>query len=303
MAPQPLVYVIVLAWNHLEETLTTLESLLQSDYANLRVVVVDNASTDGTPAAVRARFPAVEVLESPTNVGISGGYNLGLKHALHAGADYAAVANNDLVTDPAMLANLVAALEADPQAGMAMPKIYHYFGDRTRLWCPGAFWRPFPPEVKMILDVPDGPQFDVQRPIDFAPSCFLLIRRAALERVGVFDTGYFFYYDDWDFSARMRAGGYHILFVPTARLWHMVSISTQKSSKPARWWRVMGESAVVFYGRHRSLAALLVFSAWFVFRETVKGEFGRIGPYLGGLWHGLRAYWKNPAQLRALSGQ
>lgn len=303
MPNQPLVYVVILTWNHIEETLVTLESLLQSDYANVRFVVVDNASTDGTPATVRARFPSVAVLESPTNVGISGGYNLGLKHALQAGADFAVVANNDLIADPGLIGSLVAALQADPAAGMAMPKIYHYFGDRTRLWCPGASWRSFPPEVKMILDVPDGPQYNVQRAIDFAPSCFLLIRRAALERVGLFDTGYFFYYDDWDFSARVRAAGYRILFVPTARLWHMVSVSTQKSAKPARWWRVMGQSAVIFYRRHINLGALLVFSLWFVIRESVKLEFGRIGPYLGGLFHGLRTYWNNPSQLHTLSGQ
>jgi len=303
MKNRPLVYVVILAWNHIDETLTTLESLLQSTYDNLQFVVVDNASTDGTPATVRARFPTVEVLESPTNVGISGGYNLGLKLALSRGADYAIVANNDLVTDPALIANLVTALEAEPAAGMAMPKVYHYFGDRTRLWCPGASWRPFPPEVKMILDVPDGPQFDVPRDIDYAPSCFLLIRRAALEKVGLFDTGYFFYYDDWDFSARLRAAGYRILFVPSATLWHMVSISTQKSEKPARWWRVFGQSSVLFYGRHSNLWALLVFSGWFVIRESVKLQFGRIGPYLGGLGHGLWAHLKHPAQLHTLSGQ
>lgn len=54
MPNPPLVYAVILAWNHLEETLVTLESLLQSDYGNLRLVVVDNASTDGTPATVRA---------------------------------------------------------------------------------------------------------------------------------------------------------------------------------------------------------------------------------------------------------
>lgn len=303
MPPQPLVYVIVLAWNHLDETLVTLESLLASDYERACFVVVDNASTDGTPAAIRARFPSVEVLESPTNLGISGGYNLGLRHALRHGADYAVVANNDLVVEPAMLANLVRALEANPGAGMAMPKIYHYFGDRTRLWCPGAAWRPFPPDVKMILDVPDGPQFDVQREIDFAPSCFLMIRRAALEKAGLFDTSYFFYYDDWDFSARLRQAGYAILFVPDARLWHMVSVSTQKSEKPAQWWRVFGQSAVIFYSRHSSLWALLVFSLWFVARESAKGQFGRIGPYLDGLARGLRARRQNPGQLNTLSGQ
>jgi GT2 family glycosyltransferase len=289
MSSERLVYIVVLAWNHKEETLASLESLSASDYAAMRLVVVDNASTDGTAETVRARFPAVEVLRSETNRGISGGYNLGIDYALKQAADYVAVANNDIEVDRAMLSALVRTLEDQPQAGMAMPKLYHYYGDRTHLWCPGAYWRPFPPEVKMSVDIADGPPFDTLHPIDYAPSCFLLIRREALEKVGGFDTGYFFYYDDWDFSVRMRKAGYTILFVPEAKLWHKVSVSTQKSDRPAQWWRILGKSTVRFYLRHVTPLALCLFSGWFVIRESIKLKFTRIPPFLSGVWEGLLA--------------
>ena len=285
---QPLVYVVILAWNHLDDTRECLESFLRSDYGNARFVVVDNASTDGTVAMLRADFPQVEVLESPTNIGIAGGYNVGIAHSLQQGADFVLVCNNDLLIDPAMVSQLVTALSGDAQSGMAMPKIYHYYGDRTRLWCPGAYWRRFPPTVKMIADVPDGPAYNRLQPIEFAPSCCLLISRRALEKAGQFDTGYFFYFDDWDYSIRLRRAGFTILFVPEAKLWHKVSVSTQKSDKPARWWRIMGQSTVRYYLRYTNLPTLLLFAGWFAVRETVTGKLGRVLPFLDGVAQALR---------------
>lgn len=285
----PLVYVVVLAWNHKDDTRECLESFLRSDYGNARFVVVDNASSDGTVDMLRQDFPQVEVLEAATNLGIAGGYNLGLAHGLAHGAAYVLVCNNDLLIDVAMLSRLVEALSADPRRGMAMPKIYHYYGDRTRLWCPGAYWRRFPPAVKMIADVPDGPAYARLHPIEFAPSCCLLISRAALEKAGQFDTGYFFYFDDWDYSMRLRRAGFSIYFVPEARLWHKVSVSTQKSDKPSRWWRIMGQSTVRYYRRYTNLATLLTFAGWFAVRETITGKVGRVLPFLGGVAQALRA--------------
>jgi GT2 family glycosyltransferase len=290
MSSDPLVYVAVLAWTHKDETIASLESLRGADYPNLRFVVADNGSTDGTAETLRERFPDVEVVRSETNVGVAGGYNLGIEHALKNGAAYVLVANNDIMVDPAMIGTLVRALECRPEAGVAMPKIYHYYGDRTRLWCAGARWRRFPPGVKMIgSGARDGPRFSTERDIDYAPSCCLLLRRAALEQVGFFDTGYFFYNDDWDFSARVREGGYRIRFVPAAKMWHKVSISTQKSDKPARWWHVMGQTTVRFYLRHATPWVCFQFTAWFVMRELIKLNFKRIPPFLAGVGHELRA--------------
>lgn len=285
-----LIYVIVLAWNHKDETVASLKSLMQSNYPQLRFAIVDNASTDGTAQTVSELFPTVEIIQSPTNLGISGGYNLGMEYALCHGADFVLVANNDIVVDPSMIRNLRTALERHPKAGMAMPKIYHYYGDQRRLWCPGAYWRRFPPEVKMQVEVRDVPRFNVLREIDYAPSCCLLIGREALEQVGRFDTGYFFYYDDWDLSIRLRKAGYRILFVPDAKLWHKVSVSTQKSERPAQWWRVMGRSTVLFYLRHATPWALFLFITWFMVRESLKLQFGRIPPFLIGLLQGLHSY-------------
>jgi len=275
---------IVLAWNHVEDTVECLESLTCSTYSPLQFLLVDNASTDNTVEVVSQHFPMVEILQSDENLGVSGGYNLGMKRAIEEGADYLLIANNDILVDPRMVQSLVDTLEAHPTAGMIMPKIYHYYGDRTRLWCTGARWRTFPPMVKMTgYNQPDAPQYSYEREIQFAPSCVLMLRRSAVEQVGFFDTGYFFYQDDWDYCVRYRKAGFSIWFSPEAKMWHKVSVSTQKSDKPAKWWIYFGRSAVRYYRKHASMAALYIFAGWFLLREVVKGNSKRIQPFLIGM--------------------
>jgi len=277
--------VVVLAWNHFDDTRECLQSLLASEGVNPQVLVVDNGSSDGTSQKVRAEFPGVEILRSETNLGVSGGYNLGIRRAMQAGADYILIANNDIAVDPGMLLGLVQRLQADPGAGIAMPKIYHYYGDRTRVWTIGARWRSFPPTVKlMAYNAPDRPAYQVLRRIEYAPSCCYLLRRQVVERVGLFDEGYFFYFDDWDYSARVNRAGYTIWLAPGAKMWHKVSLSTQKSDKPFQWWQYMGRSAYRFYSKYCSKPQLVLFSAWFFIREAVKLKPLRSLAYLQGVF-------------------
>ncbi len=284
MSTDRLVYVVVLAWNHIDDTVECLESMLASDYSPVRFLLVDNASTDDTVETVRRRFPGVEILHSETNLGVSGGYNLGMQYAMDHCADYILIANNDIHVDPAMIRCLVEGMETNPGVGMGMPKIYHYYGDRTRLWCTGARWRTFPPMVKMTgYGVSDSPKFARGKEIEFAPSCVLMLRRAAVEKVGYFDTGFYFYQDDWDYSLRYRKAGYAIRFVPEAKMWHKVSVSTQKSEKPAKWWVYFGRSAVRYYQKHSNRLAFGMFAGWFCFREALKGNFKRLRPFLQGV--------------------
>lgn len=284
MKSNPLVDVIVLAWNHVEDTIECLESLFNSDYQPIRFVLVDNASTDGTSDIIQNRFSSVEVLRSEVNLGVSGGFNIGMEYAIMRGAEFILIANNDISVDPDAIRYLVADMERKPQAGIGMPKIYHYFGDRDRLWCTGARWRRFPPSVKMLgVNAHDTKKYSLPYELEYAPSCFLLIRGEVIDNIGYFDTDYFFYNDDWDYSARTRKSGYTIRFVPQAKIWHKVSISTQKSDKPAQWWHYYGRSTFRFYIMHKNLIQLAAFITWFVIREMLKGKFQRIPPFLNGI--------------------
>jgi GT2 family glycosyltransferase len=285
----PRVAAIVLGWNLKEETVACGQSLLALDYPALDLIFVDNGSTDGSAALLRARFPEAEVVELGRNVGIAAGYNAGLERALARGADFGLILNNDTLFAPGMLDALVEAAGRHPEAGVLMPKIV-YESDRGRIWSAGARRRAFPPGVVFVgLGQADGPGFDQERDVDYAPSCALLIRRQTLGRVGLFDPGYFFYYDDWDYCERVRLAGETIRYVPGALVYHKVSLSTARSSRPARWWYVMGRSAVLYYRRYYRPPApsLALYAGWFVARESVKGNARYVPLFLRGLGDAL----------------
>ena len=136
---EPRVAVIVLNWNGREDTLECLRSIRSIAYSNFGVIVVDNGSTDGSVAAIRASQPSVEVIDTGENLGFAGGNNVGIRRALELGADYVLLLNNDTVVDPGLLRAFVAAAALHPEAGAFGAKIY-FHSEPTRIWYAGARW-------------------------------------------------------------------------------------------------------------------------------------------------------------------
>mgnify|MGYP000128082403 CR=1 FL=1 len=280
--------IVILAWNHIDDTLECLDSVLPAAGENSRIIVVDNGSTDGTADWIREAYPQVEIISSPENVGIARGYNLGIARALDLGAEYIAVMNNDVIVAPDLFRAMESAMDAAPDVGVVVPKIYHYYGSRTRLWCAGMTWRSFPPAITFIGgDQEDGPAFAQPRDLDYATSCVLLLKAEAIRQAGPFDPKYYFYFDDHDLCERFRRAGYRVRYAPDAQLWHKVSVSTQKSDKPAKWWYVMGQSTVRFFWRYKGLRVMALAAAWFTVRESLKLKFSRLPPYWAGYIQGV----------------
>jgi GT2 family glycosyltransferase len=171
-----------------------------------------------------------------------------------------------------------------------MPRVL-YYGTEDKVWSAGWRYRLFPPAI--VMDggqQPKRAQVDQIRLIEFAPSCGLLIHRRAFERAGLFDPGYLFLYDDWDFSERVRAQGLHIRYVPQARMWHKVSRTT-KGPTSRLFWRVYGASGARYYRRHGRPVwlSLLVHIGYIAVREFVlKGNLRFAGDFWQGLQEGLK---------------
>jgi GT2 family glycosyltransferase len=284
----PLVYLAVLNWNGYDDTHECLDSLRGLAYPNYRVLVVDNASGDDSPARIAAAHPEAELIRCPRNLGIAAGYNAGIRAALARGADCVVPMNNDLDCDPLFVTRMVATQRARPRCGVVMPKIF-YYEERERIWSAGAYARWMPSNIVMRgRQQLDGPAFASDTAIDFAPSCCLLLSRELAERVA-FDEGYFFYYDDWDFCMEARKAGFSIVYAAEARLWHKVSRSTKNSPKSLRWWKVFGQSCVRYHRKHHDDALLRRYVAWVLLRETVKGNVRPLPTFLDGVRTGMAA--------------
>ncbi len=287
----PEVAVVVLAYNNYADTEECLRSVLTLDYPALSIWLVDNGSQDRTAQRVPETFPGVRVVQTGRNLGVAGGFNAGIVPALQAGADYVFILNNDTVVERDLIRILVQEAQAHPEYGVLMPKIL-YYGARDRIWSIGARYRRFPPAIVMIgLDRPDGPPYDKPRLLDYAPTCGLLIPRVVWERVGLLDDGYFFFYDDWDFSVRVREAGYRIAYVPQARFYHKVSRTIQHKGRPPFFWRTWGRSGARFYRRHGrpALLAALVHLGYLVLREGWRNGPAPMRHFIAGAVEGFRA--------------
>lgn len=233
MAEGQSVAVVVLSWNGREDTLGCLQSLERVDYAGLTTIVVDNGSTDGTEEGVRSRFPAVELLRSEVNLGFAEGNNVGVRRALELGADHVLVLNNDVEVDPAFVEPLLREAARRPDAGALCSKIL-YFDPPDLIWFAGVTFDPRTGYNGRLIGYrkPDGPEYSEVREIDRACGAAMLVPRAVLEKVGVFDPELFFYSEDTEWSLRARAAGYRVYLVPESKIWHKVSVTSGGENSP-----------------------------------------------------------------------
>jgi len=251
------VTVVVLAHNGSELTIDCLDSLGASSWHTLHVLVVDNASNDGTSALIRKRYPDVEVLRSDVNLGFAGGINLGIDHALRGGADHVLILNNDTLVAPDAISRLVDAAVARPNAGAITPLIT-YAEPPDRIWYAGATYdasKGYPGRVRhygrCMADVALGP-VSTQR---FSGAAVLIPSRV-LADVGGFDESLFFLYEDVELSLRMRAAGWQIWFEPGAVVRHRVAMTQGGEHSPTSFYYGLRNQLVVAHrhgGRRRPL--------------------------------------------------
>ena len=263
------VALVVLNYNDIPNTLECLASLENLEGGPYHTYLVDNGSTDNSLEQVRSAYPQVETLALGSNFGVPIGFNKGIIKALQDGFDNVLILNNDTVSDRAMVTNLLKVAQQDHDCAMVMPKVC-YYPPKTRgltrddVWADGGYYRKFPPTI-LLKDKRKNVDFDVPRKIEYAPTCGLLIHRRAFENIGLFDEGYFFFYEDWDYSERLRNAGLNIWAAPDAILWHKVSKTTRKDM--SFYWRQMGESTARFMNRHFSCSERFFQQSYLLIRD------------------------------------
>ncbi len=216
-------HVVVLNWNGRDSIRQCLRSVLHQTYAAYRVVVVDNASTDGSLDIIRDEFSEVTLVPLPENLHFARGTNAGLREALRdPECAFIGTLNNDTRVDPEWLAELVRM--AGARVGMVASKMV--FIDRPNvLNSTGVSIGPDGSAMDRGWNSVDEGQFDQAVDV-FGPSAgAALYRRDVLDSVGLFDEDFFAYYEDLDLAWRTRFGGWEARFAPRAIVHHKYSAS------------------------------------------------------------------------------
>lgn len=220
---------IVLNWNGGEVLPACLASLdtavAQSRHAVTRLLV-DNASTDGSPEAARREHPEWELLRLDRNRRYAGGMNAGLERLQGRKLDHLCVLNNDTEADPDLLDPLVDALERDSRAGGVCPRI-HYAEPRDRMWYAGGAVSRFSTVSRHLgLRRPATGRWLVPAGTGYLTGCCLMGRAEFWRSTGGFDESFGLYAEDVDLSLRALALGWRLRYAPDALLYHRVGFAS-----------------------------------------------------------------------------
>jgi GT2 family glycosyltransferase len=216
---QPYVVFVVLNTNRREDTLKCLESIARSTYTNHKVIVLDNASTDGSVEAIRSTYPSAETIELGKNEGYAGNNNVGVAAALAEQADWVFVVNEDTVLAPDCLEHLVGVGVGDPRIGILGPMVYHDDEPETIQSAGGCldhYWQ----SRHIGANEPDTQQFVEPRAVDWISGCAILVRRPVIEQIGMLDARFFYYWEEVDWCLRAKENGWRVVHVPRAKVWH-----------------------------------------------------------------------------------
>jgi len=266
--------VVIVNWNTRDLLRDCLQSLTlcYDTVANFRfgVIVVDNASADGSAAMVHAEFPSVTVIESATNGGFAYANNLGLRR-LGFGADisepgvlptpprYALLLNPDTVVPADALPKLVAYMDANPTVGSCGPKLL--LQDGSLDW---ACRRSFPtPEVSLWRMIglaklfPNNRRFgrynltylpiDQETDVDSVVGACMLVRREAIVMAGLLDELFWMYGEDLDWAYRIKANGWVVRYVPSVTIHHIKRAASRRSPRAQREFQ---RAMLLFYRKH-----------------------------------------------------
>jgi GT2 family glycosyltransferase len=226
MNQTPLASIIIPTWNGIEYIEDCLDSLLAQDYPEFEVIIVDNASSDGTPEWVAEHFPTVMLIRNERNLGFAGGVNVGLRAAR---GDVLILFNQDAAAKSGWLRAMVTGLMASPDIGVAGCKIYRW-NERTVSHAGIVFIDHGMNVAHRGEGEPDHGQYSKSIDVDAVTGAAMAIKRDVLNTIGLLDEDYFFYFEDIDLCMRAHKAGYRVVYLPDAVAQHRVAASLVSGS-------------------------------------------------------------------------
>nr|WP_195458934.1 glycosyltransferase family 2 protein [Alistipes sp. D31t1_170403_E11] len=243
--------IISVNYNGFALTAAMIDSLRRHVTTPLEIVVVDNGSARDEAALLRERYSDIVVLRSDENLGFAGGNNLGIRAAT---GDCLLLLNNDTEVTDNTLHHLAETLDADPSIGAVCPKI--------RFWAPpqAIQFAGYTPLTRITLrngligfGQPDDGFYDTPHETPYAHGAAMMVRREAVGKAGPMPEEYFLYYEELDWSERLREAGYRIVYDPRATVFHKESATTGQQSPLRSYY--LTRNRLLFARRNRRGAA------------------------------------------------
>lgn len=209
----PSVAVVVLNYQGNRWLEACFSSLLATEYQNLRTILVDNASSDGSVELVRLKFPTVDVIVNSSNRGFAEGNNIGIASAIASEAQYIVLLNPDTKVPAEWLKKLVEVGEREPGVGILGAVQLEYDGEGLNTWTRTAF-------PHLIEELQSAEESGRWIPVEWVEGACFAVKRRVFDEIGRFDPIYFAFYEEIDFCRRAGLQGWQTALVPESRIHH-----------------------------------------------------------------------------------
>ena len=272
--------VIIVAWNARHYLELCLDSLAEAPpRRSMEIIVVDNASADGTAEMVEARFPDVKLIRSSENLGFAKGNNVAIRQCC---GRYIALVNPDVIVFPGCLDALADFLDQNPKVGNVGPRVFN--PDMTQQSTCRRFptlWNNFCSATSLATAFKNSRFFagehmfyfphDRTLPVDVLVGCFSMIRRETFNEVGLLDDGLFMYGDDVDWCRRCWKAGWQVVFFPGAKAIHDRGKTT--APYPVRFAVAQQRSVLYYWRKHHGVSGVMGIRSIMLSRHLVRYVF------------------------------
>lgn len=283
----PLISIITLNYNQIKVTCEFIESTKKLTYPNYEIILVDNASKENPTELITKNYPNVRLIVNEENLGFTGGNNVGIRAAK---GDYYFVVNNDTEVTEDLFERLLEPFKVDSSIGVVCPKI-RYFHNPTVLQYAG--FTEINPVTGRNIGIGDKEedkgQHDTGGYTAYAHGAAMLLRRDVVEKAGTLADIFFIYYEELDWSARIRRAGYNIYYQPKALIYHKESITMGKESPIKAYYH--NRNRILFMRRNSTpfqFSLFLFFLTFAIIPKTsltyvFKGQFTHLKNFIRGL--------------------
>jgi len=301
MKIKPFVSIITINYKQAEVTNQLLNSLQKLSWDNFEVIIVDNDSGEDDIKKLDLSWDKVLFIKSSSNLGFAGGNNLGIRQAK---GEYILLLNNDTEVPPEFINPMVGLLSSDKHIGAVSPKI-KYFYDSDRIQYAGfTHMNPFTLRMNAIGSKQiDNGNYDKVMETHYAHGCAMMVPRKVIDEVGMMPEEYFLYYEEHDWSTKIKKAGYKIFYQPESFVLHKESVSVSKNSPMKTYY--LNRNRILYMRRNLGWFSKLCSCLFLcfvsipknMFMYTYKSEFNHLKAYTDAItWNILNK--KNQKWLR-----
>ncbi len=282
---------IIPTYNQKEAACEAIDSILNQTVKSAKLIVIDNASTDGTFNLLTQKYSSnrlMQLVQLPTNTGVVGGRNEGIKQA--SDYDYLLFFDHDMVAEPTMLEELLKTAESDPSIGIVTPKIF-YWENKKIIWSAGTDIN-LTTGQNLFRGGEDVGQYDQVVQVGVAPAV-LLTRQEIIEKVGIFDPIYYHSYEDTDYCTRVKKAGYKTYYTPKAVAYHKIPYDLDRANiRLLQLTKLLARNRIIFMRKYSPhfMVFLIFLPLFFLYYSKLAIKYHKysgVGDFLKGVGEGL----------------